>query len=164
MAKQAIPFSAFAEAAGPAHAGFIGTLHKELTDKNYITEIKQAAQGYVVSYVHRPTKRTIANYVFRKKGLLLRVYADNVISYMETLTSWPDSMKEAVKKAGPCKRLLNPADCNPRCPTGYDFILDDERQQKCRYNGFLLSLTDETKPYLLEMVRCEIKARQSVSA
>ncbi len=160
MAKETIPFSAFTEAAGPAHAEFIQTLHKELTDAGYKTDIKQAAQGYVVSYVHTPTKRTIANYVFRKKGLLLRVYADNIAAYMEILSAWPDDMKAAVKKAGPCKRLLNPANCNPRCPTGYDFILDDERQQKCRYGGFLLFLTDETKPYLLEMMRCERKARQ----
>ena len=99
------------------------------------------------------------SHVFRKKGLMMRIYADNILSYSDVLTKCPDIMKKDIKKAGVCKRLINPDDCNSRCPLGYDFILDGERQQKCRY-GFMFYLTDETKPYLQEIVKLEIEARE----
>lgn len=159
MAKEVIPFERFVEAAGDEHAAFVNSVNDYLTANSCKAEIKTAANGYVVSYVHKPSKRTLANYVFRKQGPLMRVYADNVQSYMEKLDAWPDSMKAAVKKAGNCKRLLNPADCNSRCTMGFDFILDGERQQKCKYGAFLFFLTDETKPYLDEMLKSEINAR-----
>ena len=159
MPKETIPFSAFVEAAGTAHTDFINSLHEFMTENNCKTEIKEAANGHVVSYVHKPSKRTVANYVFRKKGLMMRIYADNVPSYEEALANWPESMKAAVKKAGPCKRFLNPTECNSRCPLGFDFILDGERQQKCRYGGFMFFLDDETKPFLKEMTEREMRAR-----
>ena len=64
-----------------------------------------------------------------------------------------------IKKAGPCKRLLNPDDCNSRCLMGFDFILDGERQQKCRNSGFMFFLDDETKPYVNDMVLREMQLR-----
>ena len=160
MPKETIPFSDFLEAAGPEHAGFVNALHEYMTENDCKTEIKTAANGYVLSYVHRPSKRTVANYVFRKKGLMIRIYADNVQRYMEALTGWPGSMKDTVKKAGVCKRLLRPEECNSRCLGGFDFLLDGEPQQKCRYGGFMFFLNDETKPHLREMVEHEMRARK----
>jgi hypothetical protein len=159
MPKEIIPFSDFLAAAGAEHTEYLNSLHEYLLNNGFKVEIKTAASGYVVSYIHTPTKRTALNYIFRKKRPVMRLYADNIIGYMEILSAWPDSMKEAVKKAGPCKRLINPDACNSRCPMGYDFILDGERQQKCRYGGFMFFLDGETKPYLKEMVECEVKAR-----
>ena len=158
MSKKTIPFSAFTEVAGDEHNEFITAKHDYLTENGCTVEIKEAANGYVVSYKHKPSKRTLLNYVFRKKGMMMRVYADNILSYSETLSSWPESMKNDVKKVGTCKRMVNPDDCNSRCPLGYDFILDGERHQKCRY-GFMFYVTDETKPYLKEMVEREIQMR-----
>jgi hypothetical protein len=160
MPKTTIPFSAFVEAAGPEHADFIHALHDYMTEQDCKMELKEAANGYVVSYVHKPSNRTAANYVFRKKGPMMRIYADNVPSYIEILADWPASMKDAVKKAGPCKRLLNPEDCNSRCPMGYDFVLDGQQQQKCRYGGFMFFLDDETKPHLRNMMEREMQERQ----
>lgn len=158
MAKEVIPFESFVEAVGEEHADFVNDMNDYLTENGCVVEIKEAKNGYVVSYKHKPTKRTLMNYVFRKPGPMMRIYGDNVQSYMEQLDKWPDSMKAAVKKAGNCRRLLNPEDCNSRCPMGFDFILDGERQQKCRYGGFMFFLSDETKPHLGEMLKCEISA------
>jgi len=162
MPKQTIPFSAFLTAAGAEHGEFINQLHDYLQENDCTTEIKEAASGYVVSYIHKPTKRTVANYVFRKKGPMLRVYADHILSYGDILTSWPESMKNTIRKGGACKRLIDPTACNSRCLLGFDFILDGERQQPCRYgSGLTFLLEDEAKPHLLEIMQHEIKARQA---
>lgn len=159
MPKEKIPFSAFVEAAGPQHTGFIDAVHSLLLENGCTVDIKDAKSGYVVSYVYKPENRTLLNYVFRKKGPMARIYADNIPAYMEVLDQWPDSMKKAILKAGPCRRMLNPEACNPHCKMGFDFIMDGERQQKCRYNCFLFFLDDETKPYLKEMIEQELKSR-----
>ena len=159
MSKIIIPFRTFIEAAGLEHTDFINSLHEHLVNANCKAEIKEAASGYVVSYIHIPTKRTVINYVFRKRGIMIRIYADNVPRYMEILDTWPNTMKDFIKKAGPCKRLLNPDDCNSRCLMGFDFILDGERQQKCRNSGFMFFLDDETKPYVNDMVLREMQLR-----
>lgn len=160
MSKQIIPFNNFVDAVGSEHTEFVNNLHSFLTEHDCIVNIKEAKSGYVVSYIYTPTKQTIANYVFRKKGPMLRIYADKLPSYMGILDGWPDIMKETIRKAGPCKRLLNPAACNPRCPMGFDFVLEGERQQKCRNSAFMFFLIEDTKPYLREMVEQELFARK----
>ena len=160
MPKTTIPFCAFVEAAGAPHTDFINSLHEYMLENDCKTEIKEAASGYVVSYIHKPSKRTVANYVFRRQGLMIRIYADNVPAYMEMLANWPDAMKDAIKKAGICKRLFDPEACNARCLKGFDFILDGERQQPCRYVGFMFFLDDETKPHLKELIVQEMETRK----
>jgi len=161
MPKQVIPFSDFLIAAGAPHEGFINELHAYLQENNCVHKIREAANGYVVAYIHKPTKRTVANYVFRKKMPMLRVYADNILSYEDTVSGWPDTMKYIIRKGGNCSRLIDPTACNSRCLKGFDFILDGERQQKCRcHMSFTFFLDDETKPYLLEIMEREMQARK----
>ena len=160
MPKQVIPFSDFVIATGVEHEKFINQLHGYLQENDCDAKIREAANGYVVSYVHKPAARTVANYVFRKKMPMLRVYADNVLSYMDIINNLPDSMKDTIKKGGTCSRLIDSTTCNSRCLKGFDFILDDERQQKCRcHMGFTFLLDDETKPHLMEIMKREIQAR-----
>ena len=159
MPKTTIPFSAFTEAAGSEHADFIHALHDYMTEHDCTTEIKEAASGYVVSYTHKPSKRTVANYVFRKDGLVIRIYADHVAAYVKLLENLPDCMKDTMKKSGTCKRFVNPEACNARCLKGFDYILDGERRQPCRYAGFMFLLDDETKPYVREIMEGEMQAR-----
>jgi hypothetical protein len=162
MSKEMIPFSAFVEAAGPQHIEFVNWLHNHMIENNCTFEIKEAKSGYVVSYIHKSTKRTVANYVFRRKGPMIRIYADNIVGYMEILDKWPGEMKAAIEKAGVCKRLLDPNACNPRCQMGFDFIMDGKRQQKCRNNSFMFFLDEETKPYLKDMMEREMKMRNEL--
>lgn len=159
MAKQTIPFEDFVQAAGAQHEEFITHLHDYLLENQCEYKIQQAKSGYVVSYIYQPDKRTVANYVFRKKGVMLRIYADSVSRYMEMLNQWPASMKATIEKAGPCKRMLAPDACNPRCSMGFDFVMDGVRHQKCRNGGFFFLVEDETKPHLRAMMEQEIKFR-----
>lgn len=152
-------FEDFLQSAGPEHTEFIEGLHQLLLENHYSVMIKEAKSGYVVSYLHTPTKRTVANYVFRKKGPLLRIYADNISGYTNLLDAWPEAMKSAIRKAGPCKRLIDSAACNPHCIMGFDFVLGGEKLEKCRNNCFMFYLEDLTKPFLREMMEREINAR-----
>ncbi|MCL2383909.1 MAG: hypothetical protein FWC79_07330 [Oscillospiraceae bacterium] len=160
MSKQTIQFNDFLAIAGVQHEGFINQLHDYLLKNGCITKMREAANGYVVSYFHKPTAKTVATYVFRKKMPMLRVYPDNMDSYLNSISDWPEEMKDAIKMGGNCSRLINPTSCNSRCLKGFDFILDGERQQKCRcHNSFTFFLNDETKPYLTEVMELEMKER-----
>lgn len=159
MAKEKIEFKQFLEAAGAEHQKFVTEVHDFFSENNCVCEIKEAKNGYVVSYVHKPAKKTVANYVFRKKGLILRIYGDNIACYEQLTDEWPESMVKEVKKAGPCKRLLDPSACNSRCQMGYTFMMDEEKQVKCRYGSFMFLLDEETKPYLQDMLEREMQYR-----
>ena len=160
MPKEAIPFSDFQQAAGAEHADFIDQLHTYLRDNGCVTTIKQAANGHVVSYVHKPTKRTVANYLFRKNMPMLRIYADHAPAYESILATLPPAMKDSIKTGGTCARLIDPTKCNSRCLQGFTFMLDGELQQKCRcHMGMTFFLDNESKPYLLDMMQREMQAR-----
>lgn len=135
---------------------FVTELHQELLASGCKLEVKEAKSGYVVSYLYN--KKTIVNYVFRKKGVIARIYANHIMDYMELLDRLPDGMAKAVKDAPDCKRLLNPTACNPRCSMGFDFIMQGERYQKCRYNAFMFLLSDENNPHIKALLKSEIEA------
>ena len=122
MSKQPISFDDFLLAAGIEHSDFINKLHSYLHEKNCTWKIREAANGYVISYVHKPTKRTVANFLFRKKRPMLRVYADNTPSYADFMTQLPSSMKRAIREGGNCSRLVDPSACNSRCLKGFDLF------------------------------------------
>ena len=160
MPKETIPFEEFLIAAGAQHQKSINQLHEFLQENGCIVKIKMAANGHVVSYVHKPTSRTVANYLFRKGMPMLRIYADNTANYLDMLAKWPDDMKNTIKKGGNCSRLANPTACNSRCLQGFDFVLDGEHQQKCRcHMAFTFFLDDETNPHLMEIMKHEMEAR-----
>lgn len=135
---------------------FVSELHDELTKLGCKIEVKSAKSGYVVSYTLN--KKTVANYVFRKNGLVARIYANHITQYMDVLDTFPDEMVRAIQKAPDCRRMLNPAACNPKCSMGYDFILKGERHQKCRVNAFMFLLSDESKPFVKALILNEVKA------
>lgn len=135
---------------------FVGGLHDELTRLGCETEVKSAKSGYVVSY--SLDKKTIANYVVRKKGVAARIYANHIAQYMDVLDTFPDGMVQTIREAPVCKRLVNPDTCNPRCAMGYDFILKGERLLRCRNNAFLFLLTEENRPFVKTLLWNEVKA------
>ncbi len=135
---------------------FVSELHEELIKLECKLEVKQAKSGYVASY--SKNKKTIANYVFRKKGLYVRIYAGHIAAYQEVLDTLPDSMVQAVQEAPVCKRLVDPAACNPRCSMGYEFALRGRWQQKCRNGAFMFLLTEENRPYVKALLLSEAKA------
>lgn len=151
-----ISFQDFLASVDGENQKFVSDLHDELTELGCKIEVKSAKSGYVVSY--SLNKKTIANYVFRKKGLLARIYANHIAQYMELLDTLPDSMVHDIQKAPICKRLVDPTACNQKCSMGYDIILKGERLQRCRNNAFLFLLDEASKPYIKSLLLHEAKA------
>jgi hypothetical protein len=98
--------------------------------------------------------------LFRKKGLLLRIYGENIGAYDDFLQALPQQMVDAIKSAPICKRLVHGA-CSPKC-SGYDFVIRGERYQKCRYACFEFLVADESNPSIKTFVENELKERAAV--
>lgn len=135
---------------------FVSDLHDQLTGLGCKTDVKSAKSGYAVSY--SLNKKTIGNYVFRKKGLFARIYAGHVVQYMEILDAMPDGMVRSIQEAPICKRMVDPSACNQKCSMGYDFILKGERLQRCRNNAFMFLLDEVSRPYIKSLLLNEAKA------
>lgn len=135
---------------------FVSELHDELTKLGCKLDVKSAKSGFVVSY--SLNKKTIANYVFRKKGLIARIYAGHIAQYMELLDTLPDGMVRSIQEASICKRLVDSSACNQKCSMGYDFNLKGEHLQRCRNNAFMFLLNEENRPYIKSLLLHEVKA------
>lgn len=127
---------------------FASEINELLLKKGCKCELKAAKSGYTVSYLLSGSKKTIANFICRKTGVKLRIYPQFLEQYMDFLETLPDKMKSGIAKSSVCKRLINPEDCNPKCVKGYDFYLDGEHYQKCRYSAFTLPLNPLNNPYI----------------
>ena len=148
-------YEKFLETTG-ASRNLVEDINGLLLDGNCCREIQTAKSGFTVSYLLQDTKRTLATFVCRKTGIKIRIFPQRLNEYMEFLDTLPAKMKKEIIKASACKRLVNPNDCNPKCVMGYDFIMDRERYQKCRYMAFMPSITEESTPYIKRMLQNEL--------
>jgi hypothetical protein len=114
-----------------------------------------------VSYSDR-NKRVILNFVFRKSGLIVRIYGDAVNAYLDFMETLPDGMIRAIEKAPVCKRLIDFTKYNSRCRMGYDFVLKGKHHQKCRYNCFMFLVSHENNPFIRDFLENELNAREAV--
>ncbi|HKL98858.1 MAG TPA: hypothetical protein VJZ06_02980 [Mobilitalea sp.] len=138
--------------------GIVLELDKLFREHGCEYDIKEAKQGYLVSYLKKIDKKkvTIVNFVFRKTGVKIRIYAANIPMYQSILERAPKKMKEEIIKAGDCKRLYDPNACNPKCQMGYTFIMDGEEYKKCRNMAFMPTLCKENDEYIIEFVQSEL--------
>ena len=148
-------YDEFLETTG-ASRNLVEDINNFLLDSNCKREIKTAKSGFTVSYLFRDTKRTLATFVCRKTGIKIRIFPQHLNEYTGFLDTLPAKMKKEIAKASVCKRLVNPNDCNPKCVMGYDFIMDKERYQKCRYMAFMPSITEESTPYIKKFLQNEL--------
>ena len=78
--------------------GFVLELDNYLTSKGSKRTIKSAKSGFVTSYASPVTGKTLLNYVFRKTGVKMRIYAQSIGEHSEILADLPEKMKTDVKK------------------------------------------------------------------
>jgi len=159
MEKPAFRFEDFLADVHPDHWAFAGDIHALLLGEGYKMKMERKANGFLVSYAHPKTRRSLLNFVFRKGALVTRVYADHLGAYEAFLRALPEAMEQEIKWAANCKRLVDPAHCNSRCPMGYDFFVGESRYRKCRYSGFQFAVTPESAPVLRAFVEKELRAR-----
>lgn len=156
MENKKMGFDDFIITVDSENQDFVSGLHHDLIEHGCKIEVKPAKSGYLVSYILN--KKTIANYVFRKKGLIIRIYANHVNQYMEFLETLPKEMVKSISDASSCKRMANPDSCNLKCAMGYDFWLMGEHLQKCRNNAFMFLLCEEYNPFIRTFMENEVKS------
>ena len=154
-------FSNFLDNVDIFYKKFVTELHDYLNENKAKMTIKMAKNGYVVSYSHAGNKKVIFNYVFRKSGIIMRIYADNLNNYIDVIASLPEKVLKKALAAGDCKRLLDPTKCSSHCAMGYDFIIDNIRYKKCRFNCFMIPLNDENMPHLRQIIENEVSERNN---
>lgn len=137
--------------------GFVLELDAFLISKGCKREIKVAKSGFVSSYIDLSTKKTLLNYVFRKTGVKMRIYAAKVANYDSILDDFPTKMKKEIIKAGDCKKLTG-ATCSPTCPAGYTFVMDGTENKKCRSTAFFHDLNEESSKYIWNLIESEVSA------
>lgn len=116
--------------------GFVLELDKYLTSKGSKRTIRAAKSGFVTSYASPVTGKALLNYVFRKTGVKMRIYAQSIGENSDILSDLPENMKADIRKSGNCKKL-NGLNCSPTCSGGYAFTMDGEEIISKTTMGFL---------------------------
>jgi hypothetical protein len=157
MAEVKIDFERFMEAVDMDNKPFVQDLHSYLLSIGCKAAFEEKKSGFFASYKFGKPQRAIMNFIFRKKGMLTRIYGECIGNYSDFLNTLPCAMVESIKDASICKRLvLN--ECSPKCG-GYDFAIGNERFQKCRYNCFEFLMTSESNPFIKSFVEHELERR-----
>ena len=162
MNKKEFRYEDFLEEVNPIYRDFVNQTNEYLLQNDCKLKIELAKSGYLASYSYTKTKRVIANFVFRKNGLIIRIYGDFVNKYIDFIDTLPAGMIKAIDKAPACKRLIDPTKCNSRCTLGYDFTVKGSHYQKCRYNCFMFEVNDEHIPYITAFLENEIRERSAL--
>ena len=135
---------------------FVLELDEYLTAEGCKRTIKTAKSGSVTSYSTPASGRALLNYVFRKGGVKMRIYAEHIGEHPEVLNCLPDNMKSDIKKAGDCKKLTG-FTCTPTCTAGYSFVMDGEEYRKCKNMAFFHSLNAGNMEHILKLIKAEIE-------
>ena len=154
-------FALFLQTVDGRFTDFVMEINDYLTKKGCKCNVTSTKTGYLVSYILSSNKRTLASFVTRKTGMKLRIYPEHISEYQSYLDTLPMKIKQDIRKASVCKRLINPEDCNPKCVMGYTFTMDGEHHIKCRYMAFMPTLSDENNPYIKEFLENELSRVKS---
>ncbi len=138
----AIDFTNFLQAVPAENKAFVSALHERLLAVGCAANFKEAKSGLTVSY--QWNKKTVMNWVFRKAGMLARIYGDNVPQYEAELAALPADMQKKMTTSRDCKRLIDPAACSDTCVKGFVYNLGGNTYKKCRNDGMFFPLSDKT--------------------
>jgi len=136
---------------------FVEDLNKYLMDSGCKASFEEKKSGMIASYKFGKPPKALIYIFFKKDGMLVRIYGENLDNYRDFLNTLPSQMVKEIDGASVCKRLVSNG-CSPKC-TGYDFMIDVKHFQKCRYNCFEFLLINETASYIKTFVEKELTAR-----
>jgi len=160
LAENSFIFQDFLLEVDPHYQWFALQIQDLMQQNGCKLKMMLAKNGYVVSYSHGKKNRVIMNFVFRKNGLVTRIYGDHVVEYLDFLDSLPDNMRQTIEKAPNCKRFESPPRCSPRC-VGYVFSIKGAQYQKCRYSCFFFEVNDDSIPYIKTFLEKELLSRNA---
>ena len=157
MAQEKVSFEQFIEAVDEGNKPFVEEMHAYLLESGCKVTFEEKKNGFLASYKIGKPPKALMNFLFRKQGMLARIYGERISSYPDFLNCLPSEMVASVEKAGVCKRITK-GTCSPKC-IGYDFKIGESHFQKCRFSCFEFLLNGENDPYIREFVGREIKER-----
>ena len=160
MAQKEVSFKEFLETVPPENKAFVEELNTYLMDEGCKATFEEKKSGMLASYKYGKPPKAVLNILFRKKGMLVRIYGENANDYLDFLQTLPADMIETIAKSGICKRIVENT-CSPKC-TGYDVTIGGERYQKCRYGAFEFLITDESGSFVRAFAEHELSARIAV--
>ena len=146
MANEKASFREFLTAVEPKHRAFVEKLNYKLIEQGCNLVIKE-----------------VMNWVFRKSGVLARIYGDNAGRYRDVIASLPADMQKKMTASRDCKRLIDPNACSGTCVKGFVYTLNGDTYKKCRNDGMFFLLTNETAEQIARLVCAEVAARKSAS-
>ena len=152
-----ITFEQFFQAVDPENHIFVHELHSYLLDKGCKVAFEAKKSGHLASYKYGKPVKTVLNFVFRKNGMLTRIYGEHIAAYSGFLDTLPEEMLQHLHSAGDCKRITQNT-CSPKC-RGYEFTIGDSLFQKCRYNCFEFLMTDISRPFIRSFIAHELAER-----
>ena len=155
--KEKITIEQFLEAVEAEQRPFVSELHSYLLENGCKVTFEEKKSGYLASYKRGKPIRALANFVFRKEGMLVRIYGEHVGGYGGFLNTLPAEMVKSIESATLCKQLDH-GGCSSKC-RGYDFTIGDERFQKCRYDCFEFLVTGESSAKIKTFLENEIRER-----
>lgn len=153
-----INFDQFLETVDAQHQTFVLNLHNYLLENACKVTFEEKKNGFLASYKYGKPPKSVLNFLFRKNGMLVRIYGENIIGYADFLDTLPAEMEQSIDNSGECKRLVHNT-CSPKC-TGYDFTIRSKYFQKCRYCCFEFLVTNENNPYIKSFIENELKERK----
>lgn len=159
MAKEKGSFKDFLSAVAPEYQAFVEKLNNKLMEQGCDLVIKEAKSGYTASY--RLENKTVMNWVFRKSGVLARIYGDNARKYEDIIASLPADMQKKMTASRDCKRLIDSDACSDTCVKGFVYNLNGNTYKKCRNDGMFFLLTDESAEHIADLVCAEVAVRKS---
>ena len=160
MAAEKISFEQFIANVESSNQVFVQELHNDLMEKGCKANFEEKKSGMLASYKYGKPPKAVANLLFRKQGMLVRIYGENVSEYHDFLQTLPEDMVQSITDAGICKRLVHNT-CSPKC-SGYDVTIGSTRFQKCRYGCFEFLVTSKSGSYIKSFVEHEVAARVAV--
>jgi len=160
MAQEKITFEEFLQAVDANNLEFVQNLHNYLLASNCKAAFEQKKSGPLASYKFGKPPKAFMNFVFRKQGILARIYGEQIAHYPDFLDTLSPEMVQHLENAGDCGRLVHNT-CSPKC-MGYDFTVGGARFQKCRYNCFEFLLTEQSRPFIARFVEFELAQRKSL--
>jgi len=156
MAEIKISFEHFYDATDKDNRKFVLELHDYMLNNGCKGTFEEKKTGLLASYKHN--KKSVINVLLKSRGLIVRIYGEHLAGYRDFLNTLPEEMVKSIQKASKCKRLVFNT-CSPKC-TGYDFIINDEHFQNCRYNCFEFLVTDNSALFIKAFIDNEIKERK----
>jgi len=99
MAKEIYFFEDFLQNVADEYKRFVSQVQELLTTDGYIIKVEKKAIGFFVSYADSRTKKSMLNFLFRKNGLYIRMYATNCDKYADVLNQSPDEIVKQITKA-----------------------------------------------------------------